>query len=205
MCLQVELRATPASVLCVSRSVSQSWFLFPSGAGKVGQWAAEQMEQQCLPFPRLEWLHLQPMGARRPHNEAVEARGGGGGEWLRANALQHPVSPRHAYSTCTTTHTHTQRHTHTHTHTHTVSKGFPCVADESTRGGRPNNGATQWEAGEGSCSVRAGAITARGSNREHLAAELHSQTPLFVPGWGGWKGVNAERKGRGRLKEQRGL
>ena len=40
------------------------------------------------------------------------------------------------------------------------------MADESTRGGRLNNRAAQWEAGEGSCSVRAGAITARGSNGE---------------------------------------
>lgn len=58
------------------------------------------------------------------------------------------------------------------------------MADESTRGGRPNNRATQWEAGEGSCSVRAGAITARGSNGEHLAAEHHSHSPLFVSGVG---------------------
>lgn len=39
---------------------------------------------------------------------------------------------------------------------------FPCVADESTRlgvGGGGNNGATQREVGEGSCTVRAAAIT----------------------------------------------
>lgn len=58
------------------------------------------------------------------------------------------------------------------------------MADESTRGGRLNNGATQWEAGEGSCSVRPGAITAPGSNGEHLATERHSHSPLFVSSCG---------------------
>lgn len=53
------------------------------------------------------------------------------------------------------------------------------------RGGGPlNNGATQREAGEGSCSVRAAAITARGGNGEHLAAERHSHPSLIVSDWG---------------------
>ena len=113
--------------------------------------------------------------------------------------LQHPVSPRHAYSTRTSTHTLLA----------SVWKGFPCVADESTRGGRLNNRAAQWEAGEGSCSVRAGAITARGSNGEHLATEHHSHSPLFVWSWGwrwrwrggGWGGVQNRKKGP-RLAER---
>lgn len=56
------------------------------------------------------------------------------------------------------------------------------MADESTRGGQLNNRATQWEAGEGSCTVRAAAITARGSNGEHLATEHHSHSPLCLGG-----------------------
>lgn len=37
---------------------------------------------------------------------------------------------------------------------------------------------------EGSCSVRPGAITAPGSNGEHLATERHSHSPLFVSSCG---------------------
>lgn len=114
---------------------------------------------------------------------------GGRGGVAVGKCMQHPVSPRHAYSTRTA---------------HTQSERASRVADESTRGGQLNNRATQWEAGEGSCTVRAAAITARGSNGEHLATEHHSHSPLFVSGGlramvvGGFK---SERKGRGWLKD----
>lgn len=72
------------------------------------------------------------------------------------------------------------------------------MADESTRGGQLNNRATQWEAGEGSCTVRAAAIMAWGSNGEHLATEHHSHSPLFVLGaegeGGGGGGVQIGKK-----------
>lgn len=61
-------------------------------------------------------------------------------------------------------------------------------------GGRPNNGMTQWEAGEGSCTLRATAIKAWGSNGEHLATEHRSHSPPFVYRD---EGVRAGRKGLG--------
>lgn len=54
--------------------------------------------------------------------------------------------------------------------------------------------------------MRAGAITARGSNGEHLATEHHSHSPLFVSalGWGGveWEGGGSNRKKGPKLAER---
>lgn len=159
------------------------------------------MEQQCLPFPSFRLAPAPPIGERRCHNETQrqeeeeEEEGSGCG--------QMPATPSLPKARVFNVHQHTHRETHTLLPS--ASKGFPSVADESTRGGRTNNGATQWEAGEGSCSVRAGAITARGSNGEHLATEHHSHSPLFVWCWGWrrwrWRGGSTERKDRGCMKD----
>lgn len=101
--------------------------------------------------------------------------------------------------------------THTRIRTHSsarLSKGFPCVADESTRGVEgPTMEEHNGEAGEGSCSLRAAAIKARGGRGGHLAAEHHSHSARFcLQGQTGGKGGRgpAERRAAAAFKRATG-
>lgn len=108
----------------------------------------------------------------------------GGASWGEGECLQYPVSPRHAYSTRT--------HAYAHTLLLCSKRVSPVWSMNQRGGGRPNNWVTQWEAGEGSCTLRAAAIKAWGSNGEHLAAEHHGHSSLFVYGD---EEVKPERRG----------
>lgn len=125
-------------------------------------------------------------GCSCTNQDAGLSKSRGGAPKGQGECLQHPVSPRHAYSTRT--------HAYAHTPLLRSKRVFPVWPMNQRGGGRPNNGVTQWEAGEGSCTLRAAAIKAWGSNGEHLAVEHHSHSPPFVYRD---EGVRAERKGLG--------
>lgn len=139
---------------------------------------------------------IPPFGVAAPAPISAEAfqcgvQTWGGASRGRGECLRHPVSPRHAYSTRT--------HAYAHTPPLCSKRVSPVWPMNQRGGGRPNNWVTQWEAGEGSCTLRAAAIRAWGSNGEHLAAEHHSHSLLFV--WGS----NRRERGRGWLKDWCGL
>lgn len=80
--------------------------LFPPSAeaGKLDNEWQNRWTQQCQPFPRLEWLLLTNRRSSSPTMRCRGKRRGRRGVAV-GRCLQHPVSPRHAYSTCTGTHT----------------------------------------------------------------------------------------------------
>lgn len=68
------------------------------------------MDPTMSAFPRLEWLLLTNRSSSSPTMRCRGKRRGRRGVAV-GRCLQHPVSPRHAYSTCTGTHTRTLTHT----------------------------------------------------------------------------------------------
>lgn len=108
-------------VICTCWAVQRCIFFFTlHTSSQFGQWVAEQMDGRCVPFPRLEWLLLH-QSAQMPFNVVCRH-----GEEPRGDMPATPSFPK-----ARVLNTHTRICTHSSA---VLQKGFPCVADESTRG-----------------------------------------------------------------------
>lgn len=168
-------------------SLPELYLFFLHTSSQVGQWMAEQMDRQCLPFPRLEWLLLhqsEQMSFNVVCRHGEEPRGGKG----NACNTQFPQGTR------------TQ---HTHTHMHTLLccalKGFPLCGrwiNEGVEGrtielhnGRLGRAAALWGL--------------PGAAMENTWLQSITVTLLSLST--GMRGSNQREGGRGWLKEWCGL
>lgn len=185
-CQNICIRGYKSSVLAES-SRAVSFFFFLHTSSQVGQWMAEQMDRQCLPFPRLEWLLLhqsEQMSFNVVRRHGEEPRGDKG----NACNTQFPQGTRTQHA-----------HTHMHTLLCCALKGFPLCGrwiNEGVAGrtielhnGRLGRAAALWGL--------------PGAAMENTWLQSITVTLLSLST--GMRGSNQREGGRGWLKEWCGL